>query len=144
MNPVVADIKKEWDWVGNGIREIHAQFPWLEYRPEDVYAACTNGTAALYKTDQGFAVFTVETHPINGHKSFLCWLAWGKNDKKGSLIAEHFNFFCNEGKKLGCKRINVKTPIDGLDKFLVSQGWRVDMRDFSFNLADNSAAGEII
>jgi len=47
MNPVVADVRKEWDWVGDGIKEIHAQFPWLEYRPEDVYAACVNGTAVL-------------------------------------------------------------------------------------------------
>ena len=70
MNPVVADIKKEWDWVGSGIKEIHAQFPWLEYRPEDVYAACVNGTARLYKTEEFFTVFTVEVHPLTQKKSF--------------------------------------------------------------------------
>ena len=142
MNPVVADIKKEWDWVGSGIKEIHAQFPWLEYRPEDVYAACVNGTAILYKTEEFFTVFTVEVHPLTQKKSFLCWLAWGENDKRGSLIADYVDFFAYEGKRFGCERISVKTPIDGLDKFLVSQGWRVDMRDFSFNLADDTAAGE--
>jgi hypothetical protein len=141
MNPVVADIKKEWDWVGDGIKEIHTQFPWLEYRPEDVYAACVNNTAALYKTEEGFAVFTIETHPISGHKSFLCWLAWGAGKGIG-LVAKHFDFFCEEGKRLGCARFKTKTPIDGLDSMFTGMGFRCDMRDFSFNLADNSAAGE--
>ena len=142
MNPVMVDIKKEWDWVASGIKEIHDQFPWLEYRPEDVYAACVNGTAALYRAQDFFAVFTVEVHPLTQKRSFLCWLAWGESDKRGSLIADHVDFFCGEAKKLGCERISVKTPIDGLDKFLVGQGWRVDMRDFSFDLAGSPAVGD--
>jgi len=141
MNPVMVDIKKEWDWVASGIKEIHDQFPWLEYRPEDVYAACVNGTAALYRAQDFFAVFTVEVHPLTQKRSFLCWLAWGE-DKGLGLVAKHFNFFCEEGKKLGCTRFKTKTPIDGLDKMFTDIGFRCDMRDFSFNLADSPAVGE--
>lgn len=141
MNPVMVDIKKEWDWVASGIKEIHDQFPWLEYRPEDVYAACVNGTAALYRTDEGFAIFTIDVHPINQERSFLCWLAWGQGKGLG-LVAKHFNFFCQEGKKLGCTRFKTKTPIDGLDKMFTDIGFRCDMRDFSFDLAGSPAVGD--
>lgn len=136
MTPVVANIRDEWYWVRDGINEILEQFYWFDYRAEDVYAACVNGSAILYKTEEGFAVFTIEANTLTKENSFLCWLAWGKPEYKGNLIASHFDFFLEQSRDYGCERISVKTAIDGLDKFLVDQGWRVDMRVFSYDVGN--------
>ena len=134
MNPKLGDIRREWDWVKKGIQEIFEQFPWLEYRVEDVYASCITGNAVLYITEEGFTVFTIEEHPVTLEKTYLCWVAWKKEGN--DLVAKHFDFFCKEAKKLNCKKLGVKTPIDKLEKILTQTGWRCNMRDFSINITE--------
>ena len=57
--PVVADIRKEWDWVKIGIAEILIDQPQLTYRAEDVYAECVSGDATLFILERNFAVTTI-------------------------------------------------------------------------------------
>jgi hypothetical protein len=57
MDPVISDIRREWNWVKYGVEEIIHKYPWLTYRAEDIYAACVNGQAILYTTSDAFASY---------------------------------------------------------------------------------------
>lgn len=133
MNPVLSDIRREWAWVKEGINDILEKYPWLEYRAEDVYSQCVNGTAVLYTTSNAFAVCVIEEHPLTGDKSFLMWTVWAKG--KGLKTIEDFlPFMHNEAKSIGCQRIGMKSPNRAMERIFTRLGYRCDMRDFSYDL----------
>ena len=39
-DPVIADIRDQWDWVRPALLEIKSDTPTITWRPEDVYAEC--------------------------------------------------------------------------------------------------------
>ncbi len=78
-DPYLADIRKEWDWVSKGVREILEGTPQLTFRQEDVYAACVNGQAMLWITTEGFVVTTVEVDQFTEDRTLLVWLAWARD-----------------------------------------------------------------
>ena len=73
INPVAADIRREWDWVKQGIEEILAQQPQLTFRAEDVYAECVSGEAILWVAPEGFVITGTEFDRFNGQKNLLVW-----------------------------------------------------------------------
>jgi hypothetical protein len=68
-DPVLSDIRAEWDWVKPGIEGILNEDRFLSFRPEDVYAACINKQAHLWTTSDGFVVTTGETDPFSGERA---------------------------------------------------------------------------
>ena len=59
-NPVIANIRAEWDWVKLGIEEVLHLDVNADYRPEDVYASCVMGESYLWVHPEGFVVTTSE------------------------------------------------------------------------------------
>ena len=130
MNPVVGNIRKEWDWVKEALEPMFEQFHWVDFRPEDVYESCLKGESILYTTDETFAIFTIEEHPVTSKKTFFFFIAWKKEGSK-DVIEKHLDFFVRVCKKYECNRIGVKTAITGVEKLLLNTGWRCDMKNFS-------------
>tara|TARA_R110000787_G_scaffold3171_5_gene12741 strand:- start:6342 stop:6821 length:480 start_codon:yes stop_codon:yes gene_type:complete len=129
--PVVADIRKEWDWVKTGVDAILLEQPQLTYRAEDVYAECISGNATLFTLGKNFVVTTIYLDRFTDNKIFLMWLAWGRNIQNGHKLV---GFFERVARDSGCAYIEIYTPIDRLEKHLVDNGWRLDTRVFRRDL----------
>jgi hypothetical protein len=129
--PVVADIRKEWDWVKTGVGEILLAQPQLTYRAEDVYAECMSGNATLFILGKNFAVTTMYLDKFTDSKIFLVWLAWGRNMQNAHKLV---TFFEQVARDSGCAYIESMTSIDRLGEYHLENGWRLDTRVFRRDL----------
>ena len=122
INPVAADIRRERDWVKQGIEEILAQQPQLTFRAEDVYAECVSGEAILWVAPEGFVITSTEFDRFNGQKSLLVWLAWAK-ELGNNCVIKYWDFFATVAKEAKYSKLMVKTPVTKLEPYLLKQGW---------------------
>jgi len=125
--PVVADIRKEWDWVKIGINEILIDQPELTYRAEDVYAECISGDATLFILEKNFAITTIYLDKYTNDKIFLGWLTWGKNMQNCHRLV---NFFEQVARDCGCAYLEGRTSIDRLGEYYLENGWELETRVF--------------
>jgi hypothetical protein len=130
--PVVADIRREWDWVKIGVEEILLEQPQLTFRAEDVYADCIGGNATLFTLGKNFAVTTIYLDRFTGNRVFLMWLTWGKTIQKASVT--FIDFFEQVARDSGCVCLEGMTPIDRLGEYYLENGWRLDTRVFRRDL----------
>ena len=124
-DPVVSDVRQEWDWVKYGVEEILKEDRNLTFRPEDVYAAVLAEQAILWTTDQGFVVTTSELDTFNGEKTFLVWLAWAR-ERGHNLAIVHRVFFEEAAKGAGFDKIEVRSAIPEVRDYLINTGWEID------------------
>ena len=122
-----------WDKVKAGCEEIREMFPYLPWRSEDVYSALRNNTALLYTSPDGFAVCTIEMHPISGERTFHCWIAYAYQ-RNLDMVGAHFDFFLSEAKRLECQKFGAKTPIKALGKKFEELNMNCDMIDYSIEV----------
>ena len=125
-DPYLADIRKEWDWVSEGVREIlERTSPPLTFRQEDVYAACVNGQALLWITSEGFVVTTVEVDRFTEDRTLLIWLAWAR-DRGEKKAAYYLPFFEKQARKAGLQKMEVRSAVRQMIDYLESDGWLLD------------------
>ena len=125
--PVIADIRKEWDWVKVGVKEILIDQPQLTYRPEDVYAECVSGNATLFVLGKNFAITTVYLDRYTDDKIFLLWLTWGKNMQNAH---RYVHFFERVARDCGCVYMEGRTSIDRLGEYYLENDWKLETRVF--------------
>lgn len=125
VEPVVSDIRREWDWVRRGVEEILRSARTFTYRPEDVYAACINKQAVLWTTSEGFVISTTEIDPFTDRKTMFLWLAWAK-DRGNSLVSKYQTFFERVATEAGYSYLETRSPHLGLMQHLESHGWTID------------------
>ena len=125
--PVIADIRKEWDWVKVGVKEILIDQPQLTYRPEDVYAECVSGNATLFVLGKNFAITTVYLDKYTDDKIFLAWLTWGKNIQNAH---RYVHFFEKVARDCGCVYMEGRTSIDRLGEYYLENDWKLETRVF--------------
>jgi hypothetical protein len=135
--PIVADIRREWDWVRPGVEEIIAGQPQLTYRPEDVYAACVNQEATLFvrkgASGNDFAVTMIEVDKYSGHKVMVMWLA--NIEQRGRKQAIRLmEFFDQVGRDCGCSYIEGKTAFEALGEYYLKNGWDLNTKVYTRKL----------
>ena len=124
-NPARANIREEWAWVKQGIKEILAEQPQLTFIPEDVYAACLNQEVHLWVAPEGFVITTAERDEFTGARTFLLWLAWAKNRGQSCAI-RYLPFFTQLARDSGFKTLETRTPISALEAYFLAEGWNKD------------------
>ena len=133
VEPVLAHIREEWNWVKRGIEEILAEQPQLTFRAEDVYAACLNEEAHLWVAPEGFVISTAERDEFTGSRTFFLWLAWTK-DRGQSCAIKYIPFFVNIAKENGFNNIETRTPVTALERYFLADGWRKETVIYSREL----------
>jgi hypothetical protein len=132
--PVIADIRREWDWVSRGVDFILQEQPQLTFRAEDVYAACVNGDATLFVQKEalnpGFAVTYIDHDKYSGESGLLIWIAHLRERglKSGVEIME---FFDQVARDCGCTYIEARSPIESLGEHFLKNGWDLDTRVYT-------------
>ena len=70
-DPVITNIRDEWDWIRPALVELKEQIPSLTWRPEDVYAECLYGKAVLHVSPEGFVITKVITDQYTKDRTLL-------------------------------------------------------------------------
>ena len=125
IEPVVGDIRKDWDSVRPCIEWILQNQPQLSFRPEDVYAEIVSGHAVYWKAPEGFVVTTVEVDGFTSKKTLLCWLAWSEQRGQKTVL-KHYPFFQRVAADAGMEALEVRTPHAGMEQVLLDAGWKLD------------------
>ncbi|WP_291812675.1 hypothetical protein [Limnobacter sp.] len=129
-DPVLADIRTEWDWVGPALHELKEQIPSLTWRPEDVYAECLYGDALLHVALEGFVITNVITDQYTKDRTLHFWICWAR-ELGGNCVIKYLPFFRNVAQQLECKFFEVWTPVEELEPYLKEEGWSLDTRIFT-------------
>jgi len=110
---LLADIREHWPHIGPKLGDLATRLN-LEWRPEDVYAACVNGDAALYigTDDDGvmecFSVVRSSFNPFNpAEKKLFIWVAYGL---KGELAEKYWPEYFRIANEIGASVIEMHSP----------------------------------
>ncbi len=115
-------IRDEWDKIRPGLEEIKERWPNSNtWRPEDVYAAVVNDDAVLYKTEDGFAICTLDTDRWTGDKDLFIWIAYSYLPGNNGMLQKYWPSFIEEAKRLGCKGIKTGSLHPALDSWNVME-----------------------
>jgi hypothetical protein len=128
--PVVGDIRREWDWVKEGVRVVLANSPNQRFRAEDVYTACITGDAQLWITSEGFTVTTEERDVLAQETFCYIWIAWAKN-RGNAYVIKHQEFFEREAMLAGFDGLKLRTDQLGLKDYLARQNWELETVEFT-------------
>ena len=128
-DPVIADIRDQWDWIRPALLEIKSDTPTITWRPEDVYAECVYGNALLYIAAEGFAITTVLTDQYTKDRTLHFWICWAKR-KGGKNVLKYLPFFKNVAQELECKFFELGTSVKELDPYFKINGWTLTTRTY--------------
>jgi len=125
VNPVISDIEENIHWVAPAIEEILEANPQLTYTAADVYLACKQDQATLWTTKDGMVVTTGETDLFTNERTMLVWIAWAW-ERGNNLVTKHQDFFIEQAKIGGFKKLEVRSAVPELKDYVLSQGWQLD------------------
>tara|TARA_R110002020_G_scaffold141264_1_gene312931 strand:+ start:216 stop:659 length:444 start_codon:yes stop_codon:yes gene_type:complete len=140
----VVDIRLVWNAVRPGVEQIHANLPWVDWRPEDIYAACTNGDSALI-TKQGvdaseaFMIVRMDVNQRTGEKILFIWLAWCPDETGAAEIYLELDQLAMGN---GCSAIEFITGEKKLVEFADQFGFRKVMYEVRKDLPGPTAPGQ--
>lgn len=105
---VPQDIRQHWDKVRPYIERIKDEYPdSMTERPEDIYAACVNGDAAFYVTEDGFAICALDHDQYSGEVDFLVWVAARFEGSPKGAIKRYLPSFIDIAREYGCAAIKL-------------------------------------
>jgi hypothetical protein len=124
VQPVLSDIRLEWDWVNIGVREILEDQPTYTYRPEDVYSSCIKEESYLFTQDKTkFAIVSITVDKYTTDKTLFMWLCWvDPKVRVGKNILRHIDFFETIAKNEGCRYLETVTTSKALSRLYTSVG----------------------
>jgi hypothetical protein len=121
-DPIYASIRDYWDWAKTGLEEILAENAQLTFIPEDVFASCVSGQAHFWVAPEGFVITSREVDEFTNDQTFLFWLAWAE-ERGQSCVIKYYSFFEQVARDAGYKKIEVRTAVNALEPYLLTEGW---------------------
>jgi hypothetical protein len=113
-----SDIRQCWDEVRPGLEAIKTNMAKAcTWRVEDVYAACVNNDAVLYRTEDGFAVCTLEPDRFTGDTDLLIWIAYSYKPESSGTLTKYWPSFIEVAARLGCRGIQTQSLHPALDSW---------------------------
>ena len=117
------DIRPVWQDIVPGILSIWESLPWKDWIPEDIYAAClTGGAAVLVKEDvhpkDAFMVVRMDT--TDSAKNLFIWIAWCPDEEGAASIYTDLDEIAASN---GCTAIEFVTGEQKLAEFAGKFGY---------------------
>ena len=126
MKYQAVDIRSVWDEIRPAIIDIHKKMPWSDWRPEDIYAACLSGQAAVFtqgdtEASKSFCVIRVDTCEQTGDKSLFIWIAWSPDEPGANAVFKDVDRMALDS---GCKTIDFITGSHKLVQYAEKFGYK--------------------
>ena len=133
--PVIGDIREDWDRVRVGVEAILQAHPQLSFRPEDVYAEVVAGHAVYWKAPEGFVVTSIEVDRFTPKKTLLIWLAWSEQQGQRNVL-KYQDFFEKVAVEIGAEAVEVRTTVRQMEDILIDHGWEIDQVVYRYRLSN--------
>ena len=133
--PVIGDIREDWDRVRVGVEAILQAHPQLPFRPEDVYAEVVAGHAIYWKAPEGFVVTSIEVDRFTPKKTLLIWLAWSEQQGQRNVL-KYQDFFQKVAVEIGAEAVEVRTTVRQMEDILIDHGWEIDQVVYRYRLSN--------
>ena len=135
------DIRLIWDEIKTGISEVQDSMPWIDWRPEDIYAACINGEAAVFIQDDAdpgdsFFISKINTCSRTGERTFFIWIAWSPTKPGAPLVNDWMTKVAIEN---GCSGIEFITGNEKLVRYANKFGYTKVMYEVRKELIPETA-----
>jgi hypothetical protein len=118
LRPHDKDLRQYWDEIRPGLEEIKATWPQANtWRPEDVYAEVVNGNAVLYRTEDGFAVCTLQPDKFTGTSDLFIWIAYSYAPNGSGMLQKYWPSFIEVAADLGCRGIQTGSAHPALESW---------------------------
>ena len=86
--------------------------------------------AVLWVSDGGFCITTTEVDEFTSEKTLLLWLSW--TPKRGNKVGlVHTKFFLDTAKEAGYAKLEIRSKIKEVGKYLTDSGWSIDTTVYS-------------
>ena len=136
------DVRSVWDDIKGGVESIHKEIDsvWIDWRPEDVYAACLAREAVVFvpsgseDPSSEFVVARVVTCPRTSIKTMFLWLAWCPGG--GALAASTHAGLEEAAVSSGCSSIEFITSIEKIAEHGERFGYNKVMYQVRKDLSD--------
>jgi hypothetical protein len=135
VEPVIGDIRQDWDRVRLGVEAILQANPKLSFRPEDVYAEVVAGHAIYWKAPEGFVVTSIEVDGFTSEKTFYIWLAWSERRGQKNVL-KYQDFFKRVAHEVGTVALEVRTTVPDMKALLTTTGWYIEDVVYRYRLED--------
>lgn len=87
MSVVCYPVKDIWPHVLPHITRIHQRhLHHLDWKPDDIFHACWNRTAALFSDSESDAFAVIKTKIRNGKKIMFVWVAYGRRANTAMML----------------------------------------------------------
>lgn len=119
---LAVDIRKVWDRVVDGLREVAHQTD-AEWRPEDIYHAVLSGKSFLFMDSsdpESFVVLNEYTHPYLAERVMIVDIAYNKT---GDAIDRYQDQMEDIAKEAGCAFIEFSSPRMGFKRVAEKHGY---------------------
>ena len=133
--PVIGDIREDWDRVRVGVEAILQAHPQLSFRPEDVYAEVVAGHAVYWKAPEGFVVTSIEVDRFTPKKTLLIWLAWSEQQGQRNVL-KYQDFFQKVPVEICSEAVEVRTTVRQMEDILIDHGWEIDQVVYRYRLSN--------
>lgn len=134
MDIMPVDVRECWDELRPLLQNLRKRFH-DTWRPEDVYAACRNGNAFLYKAadEQAFAVFEELQDQYSLEKYMHVWIACSAEGVEHGAIEKYMPAIEALAKQCGYKKISMRSPRVAWRRI---PGWREEMTTYVYEVPE--------
>ena len=114
-----------WDFISPQIDVIIENLPWKDFRKEDLYAACTNGSAAIFiDTDfplgESFSIARIDENDFTGEKVLFLWIAHSSAEETAGRVNKVVE---DIARNSGCTAVEFITGIPEIVEYGKANGF---------------------
>lgn len=124
------NVREVWDLIYPGLAYIHRVCE-PEWRPEDIYVACSVGTAEVWMDpahDDGFLILQEKPLSFEAGKALLVWIAYLEG---GGGVSGYLDVIEEMARARGCKKVELWSPRKGMERLMSPQGYKIENVIFS-------------
>ena len=116
MSVETVRIQDCWESISPEIDSILGNLPWMDFRKEDIYASCANGTAAVFIDNEeplgdSFFIARIDENNSTGEKTLFLWIAHSKAD---GTAARFHDVIADIAQNSGCTAVEFVTPTESV------------------------------
>ena len=119
---VKRDVREVWEQITPGLLEIKQLVPAPQWKLEDVYHACLEGSSHVYMDPDGdpgdFVILQPGINPYTAEVELTVWIAYSLDPEASS---KHLDVILRLARGIGAKRLIMQSPRKG---FRRSRLWK--------------------
>ena len=124
---VKRDVREVWEQITPGLLEIKQLVPAPQWKLEDVYHACLEGSSHVYMDPDGdpgdFVILQPGINPYTAEVELTVWIAYSLDPEASS---KHLDDILRLARGIGAKRLIMQSPRKGFSRSRLWKSFAVE------------------